>query len=158
MAQAKLWGYGVSFRMKSHQLFSFIPAAFLFVFLGIPLVAQDPVPALPPGTMLLPESALPKYEAAIDHAGLIRKNQKGVIKQGQEIYQQVCHNCHGDINLPGSIPNSLRFAEGEFQHGNDPYTMYQTISRGWRLMVPQVQLVLLQAFASSVLNQIALPE
>ena len=105
------------------------------------LMAQVPETALPPGTMLLPQSALPAYEANIDHAQLIQKRGKDVIKQGQEIYQMICHNCHGDINLPGSIPNSMRFAEGKFQHGNDPYTMYQTLSRGWRLMVPQVQLV-----------------
>jgi len=97
--------------------------------------------------MLLPESALPEYEAKIDHAGLIKNRSKAVIEQGREIYQQVCHNCHGDVNLPGSIPNSLRFAEGKFQHGNDPYTLYQTITRGWRLMVPQVQLVPQEKYA-----------
>lgn len=102
---------------------------------------------LPPGTMLLPESALPEYEAEIDHARLIRQNSKKVIRQGQEVYQMVCHNCHGDINLPGSIPNSLRFAEGQFQHGSDPYTMYQTLTRGWRLMVPQVQLTPREKYA-----------
>jgi len=101
--------------------------------------AQDN--ALPPGAMLLPESALPEYEANIDHEAYILQNNAQVIGHGREIYQQICHTCHGDINLPGSIPNSLRFAEGEFQHGNDPYTMYQTITRGWRLMVPQAQLV-----------------
>ncbi|MCZ6673598.1 MAG: c-type cytochrome, partial [Verrucomicrobia bacterium] len=101
--------------------------------------AQDN--ALPPGTMLLPETALPDYEASIDHHMFIRDDADEVIQQGREIYQQICHTCHGDINLPGSIPNSLRFGEGEFQHGSDPYTMYQTITRGWRLMAPQTQLV-----------------
>ena len=95
-------------------------------------------PALPPGSMLLPESALPGYESDVDHARLIRDNSSVVIDRGREVYQQVCHNCHGDVNLPGSIPHSLRFAEGQFQHGNDPYTIYQTITRGWRLMAPQV--------------------
>ncbi len=95
---------------------------------------------LPPGTMLLPESALPSYESEIDHARLIQDEKIASFNMGREIYQQICHNCHGDINLPGSIPNSLRFAEGVFQHGNDPYTMYQTITRGWRLMAPQTEL------------------
>ncbi|MDF2375199.1 MAG: c-type cytochrome [Verrucomicrobiales bacterium] len=111
----------------------------------IPLVAEDGL--LPPGSMLLPESALPEYETDIDHARLIREHPKAVIKLGQETYQQVCHNCHGDVNLPGSIPNSLRFAEGKFHHGNDPYTMYQTLTRGWRLMVPQVQLTPREKYA-----------
>jgi len=95
---------------------------------------------LPPGEMILPESALPSYESELDHARLIQDDKLTSFNMGQKIYQQVCHNCHGDINLPGSIPNSLRFAEGVFQHGNDPYTMYQSITRGWRLMVPQTEL------------------
>lgn len=113
----------------------------------LPLAAQDDSSSLPPGTMLLPKSVLPNYEADIDHARLIQNSGKDVLQKGQEIYQQICHNCHGDVNLPGSIPNSLRFAEGQFQHGNDPYTMYQTITRGWRLMVPQVQLVPQEKYA-----------
>ena len=95
---------------------------------------------LPPGEMILPESALSSYESEIDHARLIQDGKLASYNMGQKVYQQVCHNCHGDINLPGSIPNSLRFAEGQFQHGNDPFTMYQTITRGWRLMAPQNQL------------------
>jgi hypothetical protein len=89
----------------------------------------------------LPESALPDYEKTIDHAGLIRGWNKASLARGEKIYQLVCHACHGDLNLPGSIPNALRFAEGKFSHGADPYTMYQTVTRGWRLMAPQVQLV-----------------
>lgn len=125
----------------------FLPLSVIFTALTLPLIAQQGDPGLPPGSMLLPESALPDYESGIDHALLIQQNDKDVIKLGQEVYQQVCHNCHGDINLPGSIPNSLRFAEGEFQHGSDPYTMYQTITRGWRLMVPQMQLVPQEKYA-----------
>ena len=104
------------------------------------LVAQ-PDPALPPGEPLLPESALPAYEKEIDHAGLIRGWNKASLARGRETYQQVCQNCHGDLNVPGSMPNSLRFGQGVFQHGKDPYTMYQTLTRGWRMMPPQVQLV-----------------
>ncbi|MCB1124103.1 MAG: c-type cytochrome, partial [Verrucomicrobiae bacterium] len=97
--------------------------------------------------MLLPESALPAYEKDIDHRKLISEVNNRVLEQGREVFQQICHNCHGDINLPGSIPNSLRFAEDEFQHGNDPYTMYQTITRGWRLMAPQTQLAPREKYA-----------
>lgn len=97
--------------------------------------------ALTPGAPLLPETALPDYEKALDHAGLIRGWNKTSLARGEKIYQAVCHACHGDLNLAGSIPNALRFAEGRFNHGADPYTMYQTLTRGWRLMAPQVQLV-----------------
>ncbi len=102
-------------------------------------VAQDS--ALPPGAPLLPESALPDYEKNIDHARLIRGWNKAAFDRGEKIYQLVCHSCHGDLNLAGSIPNALRFAEGKFAHGADPLTLYATLTRGWRLMAPQVQLV-----------------
>ena len=112
----------------------------LFAVAGIRLFAQQD-PSLPPGQPLLPESALPAYEKEIDHAGLIRGWSKASLARGRETYQQVCQNCHGDLNIAGSMPNSLRFGQGVFQHGKDPYTMYQTLTRGWRMMAPQVQLV-----------------
>lgn len=102
-------------------------------------VAQDP--SLPPGAPLLPESALPDYEKNIDHAQLIRGWNNAALARGEKIYQLHCHSCHGDLNLAGSIPNALRFAEGKFSHGADPYTLYRTLTRGWRLMAPQPQLV-----------------
>ena len=106
---------------------------------ALPASAQDA--GLPPGAPLLPLSALPDYEQTIDHAGLIRGWNKASLARGEKIYQAVCHACHGDLNLAGSIPNALRFAEGKFSHGADPHTLYQTLTRGWRLMAPQVQLV-----------------
>ena len=36
-------------------------------------------------------------------------------KRGQEIYQRLCINCHGDHKRPGSLPTSLRFASGRFK-------------------------------------------
>ena len=123
--------------------------ALLLVFFCLVIIfrsfAQELAPQ--PGTLLLPESALPGYEAQIDHKAFILDDSKKTIEQGREIYQQICHNCHGDINLPGSIPNSLRFGEGVFQHGNDPHTLYQTITRGWRLMAPQMQMVPREKYA-----------
>ena len=101
--------------------------------------AQDAT--LPSGGPLLPESALPDYERSLDHAGLIRGWNKASLARGEKIYQLVCHSCHGDLNLAGSIPHALRFAEGPFAHGSDPLTMYATLTRGWRLMAPQPQLV-----------------
>ncbi|MDA7916526.1 c-type cytochrome, partial [Verrucomicrobia bacterium] len=117
------------------------------LFLSLTALAQTPDGSLPPGTMLLPVEALQAYEKSINHRMLVEDVSKGTLKLGQKIYQQVCHNCHGDLNLPGSIPNSLRFAEGPFQHGSDPYTMYQTITRGWRLMIPQFQLMPREKYA-----------
>jgi putative heme-binding domain-containing protein len=84
---------------------------------------------------------LPEYEGHLDHAGLIRSWNKGAMKRGEAIYQRVCANCHGTKETAGSLPNSLRFAEGKFKNGADPYAIYQTLTHGYGLMVPQVWMV-----------------
>src|SRR5437868_5437622 len=126
--------------MRGKRTNPFAAGLALAVTLTSGVFAQDrqlsPAP-LPPAELLLPESALPTYEKEIDHAGIIRAWNKASLERGREIYQQICHACHGDLNVAGSIPTALRFGQGKFQHGSDPYTMYQTITRGWRMMVPQ---------------------
>lgn len=102
---------------------------------------------LPPGKMLLPKSALAEYEAKIDHARLIKDKSKNVLKMGESVYELNCQSCHGRPGFEGSVPNSLKFWEGKFQHGSDPYTMYNTLTRGWRLMVPQVTLTPREKYA-----------
>ena len=112
----------------------------LLVLALLPWPAYGQESGLPPGPLLLPESELPEYERDIDHAGYLREFDRKTLTQGNQIYQQVCYNCHGDLSLPGSLPNSTRFSEGKFQYGNDPYSMYQAITRGWRLMAPLIHL------------------
>ena len=59
---------------------------------------------LPPGKMLLPKSALPTYEAKIDHARLIKDKSKNVIKMGESVYELNCQSCHGRPGFEGSVP------------------------------------------------------
>jgi putative heme-binding domain-containing protein len=84
---------------------------------------------------------LPEYESHVDHTGLLRDLGSDSYKRGEAIYQRLCINCHGTHDQPGSLPTSLRFAEGKFKSGSDPYTMYQTLTRGFGLMVPQAWMV-----------------
>ena len=42
---------------------------------------------------------------------------------------------------PGSLPTSLRFASGQFKNGNDPYSLYQTLTHGFGQMPPQTWMV-----------------
>ncbi len=41
----------------------------------------------------------------------------------------------------GSMPTSLRFAEGKFKNGADPFHMYQTLTHGFGMMTPQTWMV-----------------
>jgi putative heme-binding domain-containing protein len=84
---------------------------------------------------------LPEYENEIDHAGMIHSLNDDSFKRGEAIYNRLCINCHGTHDKEGSLPTSLRFASGKFKNGNDPYTMYQTLTRGFGMMVPQSWMV-----------------
>ncbi len=84
---------------------------------------------------------LPAYEADVDHAQLIRRWDAQSFNRGQAIYQRLCINCHGDLQQPGSMPTSLRFATGQFKNGSDPHAMYQTLTRGFGAMVAQSWMV-----------------
>ena len=41
----------------------------------------------------------------------------------------------------GSLPTSLRFAADRFKNGSDPYSLYQTLTRGYGMMAPQTWMV-----------------
>ncbi len=82
---------------------------------------------------------LPEYEKNIDHKGLIssRENDEESLERGEQVYGTVCFNCHGDPGQAGSIPMAFRFWKDTFKVGNDPYSIYQTLTRGFGSMPPQ---------------------
>lgn len=84
---------------------------------------------------------IPEYENHLDHAGLISSWDDESLKRGEAIYTRVCANCHGTKDQPGSLPTSLRFAEGKFKNGADPLSMYRTLTRGYGFMVAQTWMV-----------------
>ena len=84
---------------------------------------------------------LPEYEARVDHAALIRSMDQAAFERGEAIYSRLCVNCHGTRDQPGSLPTALRFAEGKFRNGSNPFAMYQTLTHGFGLMVPQTWMV-----------------
>jgi cytochrome c5 len=94
----------------------------------------------PPATFLLDESALPAYEHRLDHAALIADWSEEFYHKGMTTYRTACYSCHGDMEQPGSIPNSRQFWREAFENGSDPYAMYQTLTRGFGLMPPQTRL------------------
>lgn len=74
-----------------------------------------------------------------DHAALVRGWNEESLARGKAVYGQLCITCHGTLEKEGSLPTALRFHEGQFKNGNDPYRMFQTLERGYGLMVPQPQ-------------------
>jgi putative heme-binding domain-containing protein len=84
---------------------------------------------------------LPDYERDLDHAGLIRSLDRKSLRRGEAIYVRVCANCHGTKEQAASMPTSLRFADGKFKNGADPFRMYQTLTHGFGMMTPQTWMV-----------------
>ena len=84
---------------------------------------------------------LPEYEQQIDHAGMLRELDDKSFQRGEAIYNRLCINCHGTKEQPGSLPTSLKFAEGKFKNGAEPWKMYQTLTHGFGLMTPQTWMV-----------------
>lgn len=92
---------------------------------------------LEPPTALLVARPLPEYESRIDHAGLIRSLDGKAFDRGRAIYERLCVNCHGTKDRAGTLPTSRRFATEPLKNGSDPFAMYQTLTRGFGMMVPQ---------------------
>jgi putative heme-binding domain-containing protein len=101
---------------------------------------------LRPSPAALAASTTPAYERDIDHAGMIASLDQKAFDRGEEIYSRTCVNCHGTIETPGSLPTSLRFAEGKFKNGADPYAMYRTLTDGFGMMTPQTWMVPTQKY------------
>ena len=82
-------------------------------------------------------SRVPEYEKEIDHAGMIADLNDDAFARGEAIYNRLCINCHGTNDRPGSLPTSLKFGKDKFKNGSDPYSMYQTLTKGFGMMVAQ---------------------
>ncbi len=83
---------------------------------------------------------LEKTEEDLDHAGLISEFNSKTFVRGERIYNATCINCHGNEENEGSIPTSLKFWSESFKAGQDAYAMYQTVTKGFGSMPPQVSL------------------
>jgi putative heme-binding domain-containing protein len=106
----------------------------------------DRAAALPPDPAVLAAPTPAAYESDINHAGFLAdwnngRRSRAALKRGEAIYGRVCANCHGTVEAVGSLPTALRFAEGRFKHGGDPYAMYRTLTTGNGQMVAQAWMV-----------------
>lgn len=97
--------------------------------------AVDPNPDL-----LLADADLPSYELNLDHQELMKDWTPEFYHKGMVTYRTICFNCHGNAEQAGSIPHATKFWADSLKHGADPYSMYQTLTRGFGMMPPQVRL------------------
>lgn len=82
-----------------------------------------------------------------DHAEIVGAWSEKTLTEGETIYKSLCVVCHGTKEQPGSLPTALRFAEGQFKNGSDPFSMYLTLTKGFGQMVPQPQYTTAQKYA-----------
>ena len=114
--------------------------------------SSSSVPGFPTKIKLQASTGFKLHQATVqplelsDHAALIRGWDKTSLKRGQEIYKQLCLTCHGDLKKPGSLPTALRFHQGPFKNGSDPYRMLHTLQRGYGQMAPQPQYTTAQKY------------
>jgi len=73
----------------------------------------------------------------VDHAGILKKLGPKNFAKGQAIYNNLCINCHGSDGKMPALPIARAFGTGELKFGVDPYSMFQTLTKGIGLMGPQ---------------------
>ncbi len=73
----------------------------------------------------------------VDHAGILKQLGPGNFAKGQAIYNNLCINCHGSDGKTPALPIARAFGTGDLKFGADPYSMFQTLTKGNGLMGPQ---------------------
>ena len=59
-------------------------------------------------------------------------------EEGKALYGMVCTACHGNEKTPASVPNARAFHQDKLLNGSDPYKLYETLSKGFNQMPPQL--------------------
>ena len=87
--------------------------------------------------MLFVGSLCPNFAFAQEtHKSLVEKWDDYAFKRGQKLYAARCVSCHGTKEKVGALPQAMRFSQGRFKNGKDPYSMYQTIRKGYNILMP----------------------
>ena len=85
----------------------------------------------------------PPAAESIDHAGIVRGWNAESLKRGEKLYNGICITCHGNLTQAGSLPTSRPFWKEPFKNGNDPLSIYKTLSQGlgqmpaWTFLTPE---------------------
>ncbi|MGO8701009.1 MAG: DUF6797 domain-containing protein [Limisphaerales bacterium] len=73
----------------------------------------------------------------VDHAGIISRWDEQSLRRGRGLFQIACAPCHGTNGVQTLNPQARPFAVERFLNGSDPYSMFKTITRGFKNMPSQ---------------------
>jgi hypothetical protein len=109
------------------------------------MVANRPEEAVEPYTppmvqYILSDDDVKNSEINIDHSGLVDGFNLDGYERGEWIYNSNCITCHGNEDFEGSIPMSRKFWSQPFKAGYDPFSIYQTLTKGYGSMPAQMTL------------------
>ena len=99
--------------------------------------------ALASGNMLAADPTSPEAAKDLDHAGMIRTWNAESLSRGEKLYNGICITCHGNLTQAGSLPTSRPFWKEPFKNGNDPLSLYKTLTQGfgqmpaWTFLTPE---------------------
>lgn len=92
---------------------------------------------------LLPLTSLAQqnpFSASLDHAGIIEDWDEEAFERGKKFYESSCISCHGVLGQSPEHPRARAFGSEPFNYGDDPYSMYQTLTHGAGAMLAQTWL------------------
>jgi hypothetical protein len=73
----------------------------------------------------------------VDHAGIISHWDQQSLRRGGKIFQIACAPCHGLDGVKTINPQARPFAVEKFKNGSDPYSMFKTLTLGFKNMPSQ---------------------
>src|SRR6185295_14543147 len=91
------------------------------------------------GLLLAPIS----FAQEAPHAEIIRNWNDQSFARGKQLYETICITCHGTPEREGTLPTSRPFWKEPFKNGNDPFSLYKTLSQGlgqmpaWTFLTPE---------------------
>ena len=72
----------------------------------------------------------------VDHAGLIRSWDEASLERGRKMYSGHCASCHG-LDGTAKLRTARSFNKDKLRAGYDPYSMWRTVTFGYRQMLSQ---------------------
>ena len=116
----------------------------LFVFRLLMLLSgTTPLIVMAQSALIGPEAGDPPSTNEVDHATIVRSWNAESLARGEKLYNGICITCHGNLTQAGSLPTSRPFWKEPFKNGNDPLSLYKTLSQGfgqmpaWTFLTPE---------------------